>query len=74
VPKLVMVPELAILLITVTVIPTGITLSSAASGTDPPTQVEPVLQTPLVAAVTVAACASGIETSDKAKITANTEK
>ena len=54
-PELVIVPEFVISVDIVTVIPLGIILSSAASGTDPPIQVAPVFQSPLAAAVTVAA-------------------
>ena len=72
--ELVMVPELLIGLDTVTVIPSGIILSSAAAGTTPPLQVLPVFQSPLAAAVIVAACASGMANTDSVKIKANTER
>ena len=58
VPELVMVPELVTPVVIVTVIPLGIILVSLAAGTTPPTQVLPTFQFPLIAAVTVAACAS----------------
>jgi len=69
-----MIPELVIGVDTVTVIPIEMNLSSASSGTTPPTQVAPVFQSPLAAAVTVAACASGMANEDNVKIRAKTER
>jgi len=54
-PELVIVPELVIPVDIVTVTPLGIILSSACAGTTPPTQVAPVFQSPLAAAVMVVA-------------------
>ena len=48
-----MIPELSTSVVTVTLIPDGIILSSEVPGTTPPTHVEPVFQSPLCAAVNV---------------------
>ena len=59
---------------TVTVKPASIILSSASAGTSPVDQVAPTFQSPLITAVTVAACASGRANANSVKIRAKTER